>query len=415
MYRVNTISSFMEILEKIGIDNYVFRGQNEPYFSIEANGFRTYLGGWESDKIYDLDYIQKQFRRRVIKKLTDDEKKHFLAYCQHYGIPTNLVDFSYSPLVALFFACEGKEEIRFSPKDLVSFESWEELKSNKSKQEMLIHNMINEAEKPYHSKFAQVYLLRKERLIDISDLVLLLDGKNLFDELLKREKILEVFCKIVNKHFSLIKDEELKMGWLINIAEEFIRVFSDYQNDFLLDVYNLEEIKNIIENIKVGEKSEKSFWIRKLIQSIKASDGSDEDMLIGFIKEQTEEFPNDGITIPYIILLLKIIEIMKSMPSKIGLHFDIYFTYQPPELFDRISNQQGFFIYQPYLYENDGVYNYHELIVQKITPDITIEISDYKKVLHNLALLGISNGNVYGDIDNIAKTVLRTSTKWYDK
>ena len=96
--RVDSVSDYIKELEKLGIDDYIYRGQNEPYFGIRANGFRTYLGGWTSDKIYNIDEISKNYYDKIVSKLTAEEKKYFLAFCQHYGIPTNLIDFSYSPI-----------------------------------------------------------------------------------------------------------------------------------------------------------------------------------------------------------------------------------------------------------------------------------------------------------------------------
>ena len=32
-YTVDSISKYLSILEKYGIDKFVYRGQNEPYFS----------------------------------------------------------------------------------------------------------------------------------------------------------------------------------------------------------------------------------------------------------------------------------------------------------------------------------------------------------------------------------------------
>ena len=117
--KVSSVSEYIKELESLGIENYIFRGQNEPYFGIEANGFRPYMGGWTSDKVYNIDEISKDYYNKVVSKLTVEEKQYFLAFCQHYGIPTNLIDFSYSPLIALFFSCDGKQQPTFNLTELV--------------------------------------------------------------------------------------------------------------------------------------------------------------------------------------------------------------------------------------------------------------------------------------------------------
>ena len=42
---------------------------------------------------YNIDEISKNYYDKIVSKLTEEEKKYFLAFCQHYGIPTNLIDF----------------------------------------------------------------------------------------------------------------------------------------------------------------------------------------------------------------------------------------------------------------------------------------------------------------------------------
>ena len=412
---VNSISEFLAIIEKLGINNYIFRGQNEPYYGIKANGFREYGGGWDTDKIPDMNYIQNQFKNNILGKISVEEKEHFLAYCQHYGIQTNLIDFSYSPLVALFFACEGKADIKFAPRKLVEFENWDELLEDESKQKMLIENLVNEAKKTSFSQYAQVYLLKKERLIDISDLVRQLNGKNLFDELLKKQEIFLDFCRLVNRHFAFIKDEEMKMQWLVNMSKEYLRISRVYCESSNYPIDGVVGIEEALSRYKDKNDKNKHYRLLNFIKAIKEMEDSGEEFIINAICSQVDEFQNDSKSVPFLILFFKIIELLKNTPIKTKLHFDVYFTYRPPNLFERISNQQGLFIYQPYLYENDNTYNYHELIIQEVISDITIEINNYEKVLNDLALLGINYGTIYNDMDNVAKAVKKMSKRWMEK
>jgi len=92
----------------------------------------------------------------------------------------------------------------------------------------------------------------------------------------------------------------------------------------------------------------------------------------------------------------------------LNLDIDIYFTYQPPNLFNRIESQRGLFLYQPYIYSQEDIYNFKTLSVQNINPDIIIEIDNYSDMLNEMDQLGINLGTIYCDLDNIARSVVAT-------
>ena len=81
---------------------------------------------------YNIDEISKNYYDKIVSKLTEEEKKYFLAFCQHYGIPTNLIDFSYSPLIALFFSCQGKQPPTFNLAELIGSATIDDLKTDSS-------------------------------------------------------------------------------------------------------------------------------------------------------------------------------------------------------------------------------------------------------------------------------------------
>lgn len=404
-YNINKISSYFSILEENDISSYIYRGQNEPYFSIGASGFRPYQGGWDSDKIYDMEYLRSTFYNRIIGQISESEKKHFLAFCQHHGIPTNLVDMSFSPLVALFFACDGKSELNFSLSDLIGNETIENLEQDTSLQKKLIHNLINRASKTFHSPFAQVYMIKKERLIDITDIIIRLKGKNLFEELLTDEELALNLFELIKIHFKSINIDTLKV-WIKNLLKSYIEICELHESIISSELlYN--KVKNILShndefNIQDYEELSEVFTESSLIKSTIKTLFSLDTMTFN------SPISNTAFASIYTALMIEIFGTLKNLPRKINLELDIYFTYQPPELFGRISSQQSFFIYQPYVYTNDGVYDYYELNVQSIIPDIIIEIDNYQKILYELNILGINNGTIYGDFDNIAKAILRS-------
>ncbi len=404
-YKVDSISKYLAVLEENNISNYIYRGQNEPYFSIEASGFRPYMGGWSSDMIYDMPHVQTAFHDRVIGQLSSDEKKYFLAFCQHHGIPTNLVDVSYSPLVALFFACDGKGERKFTLSEFMGDKSIEDFEKDTTYHSIFIHNLINQAKKPFYSPFAQIYMLSKERLVNITDIIVELNDKNLFEELLVDEMLILKLFTLIKEHFRTINSTTLN-NWLGNILTIYI------------EICELNGISLLSDELYLSMKSSLSTGLddttyKGIVKILEKSYSKADVFQKLFSNEQLTKQKLDYATIAslYTAILVEILDTLKNAPRKINIELDIFFTYQPPQLFKRISSQQSFFIYQPYLYTNDGVYDYCELNIQSINPDILVEIDNYSNVLKELNLLGVDNGTIYGDIDNIAKSVLSSSGK----
>lgn len=107
------ISSVVDFLSKIppppdGLENY-FRGHKRASYELIPSLFRTTKPkpDWES---YGNDLIKEFLRNagRHLSSLPEDEFA-IIALAQHHGVPTDFLDWSLSPLVALFFAVEDLE------------------------------------------------------------------------------------------------------------------------------------------------------------------------------------------------------------------------------------------------------------------------------------------------------------------
>lgn len=414
--RVNSVSEYIKELEALGIENYIYRGQNEPYFGIQANGFRPYMGGWDTDKIYNIDEISKSYFEQVVSKLTAEEKEYFLAFCQHYGIPTNLIDFSYSPLIALFFACQGKQAPSFNLSELVGDLTVDALKKDSSAQQMLISNLINKLEKPMLSQYAQVYLLNKKWLVDITDILLQVGQNNFLESIYNNSDIrVQLIYRLVN----LFENSQMNIR---EIAECLIQIIECYRTNGTNlwgeyctkeDIANFETDED--ENLFSFQRRLKEEDLQEVIFSLYAYVYNEmEDERIPLESDIFDHYSEDGniyqlSAATYIMLLANLVQIFhndRNGSEKLILNLKIYFTYQPANLFDRINAQKGLFVYQPYFYSCDTVYDFNILSVQNIIPDVTIEINNYQAILSELDVLGINLGGVYGDLDNIAKSVV---------
>lgn len=83
-----------------------------------------------------------------------------------------------------------------------------------------------------------------------------------------------------------------------------------------------------------------------------------------------------------------------------------YFIYRTPYKFDRIKSQDGVFIYQGFInynFPNEGQYD--GMIVQKINPDITLQINNQAEILKDLDWMGINKKSLFGDFDSIAEYI----------
>jgi len=111
----HTIASwpaFVDIVQRwSGFRNWCFRGQADASWPLKCSLTRhievskVVNGAWERQETR----IHRIFRRKshlFLADLPGDDQLEWLALMQHHGAPTRLLDFTWSPYVAAFFALE---------------------------------------------------------------------------------------------------------------------------------------------------------------------------------------------------------------------------------------------------------------------------------------------------------------------
>jgi hypothetical protein len=116
-YKVIRIESWEEFIELVTdcYSNWAFRGQankNWPLFSSlsrHLRSFQIHLKIWAGQEERILRIFKRKAHHFLSHIPAPDDDFEWLALMQHHGAPTRLLDFTWSPYVAAFFALEEAE------------------------------------------------------------------------------------------------------------------------------------------------------------------------------------------------------------------------------------------------------------------------------------------------------------------
>lgn len=367
----------LKFFERLNQADYIFRGEGGAFpkrlsgaFRLNCNELkqgrnceecekRKYCRPYRDSTISlfpDFMVAVDEYYREISHELSDAEKANSIAFAQHHGLPTNLLDVTFYPLTALFMACH-KDQYRLKGKLTEGIQS------------------------------AFVYIF--EDYIDVTDIMNKYPDNTVVELLIQNNeyavgKMLDLLDGYSRKYLMSNKISAYIKQLCKNLHERF---YSDSP-----DVIIPEECKVISQKariamvscdlIELGAREAALNELRSAITKVK-----------GF-----ENLPAD----PYLAALIFYLR-CADMPKE-GDYMP-YMVYRPREIFRRARLQQGFFIVQPFkCIEDDGAYNKNRRIrlIQDIKHSKVIKINNPELILRQLDYIGINLGTMYGDHDNIA-------------
>ncbi|WP_066385448.1 FRG domain-containing protein [Neobacillus mesonae] len=262
--QVDNWQQFMEYISGLRLNDWIYRGQRSSSWNLQSSLYREITSFHENlDNKKCMKYEEQMIKEyygssplyspyELKEPRTDDSPQRFnyrletLSIMQHYGAPTRLLDWTYSPYIAAFFALDGAIEdfsiFALNVKELENFDK-ERFDENYSKIKQRIFSRIMKHNK--HFIFSFEPFQKNERIRRQQGLFIVPSVINkTFDEILNEYSIVD---GKLNKKFVAIKlifkKDAIKEYWLnlrrMNITHETIYPgFEGFCKALKLNIFN---------------------------------------------------------------------------------------------------------------------------------------------------------------------------------
>ena len=106
--KIKDIQSYVKlVLENAKKGQCVYRGHASKEWQLKSSIGRNEKYSIELEKSVFFQFKQNYYSYTTERPACDID---LLFLAQHYGLPTRLLDFTYNPMIALYFACESEPD-----------------------------------------------------------------------------------------------------------------------------------------------------------------------------------------------------------------------------------------------------------------------------------------------------------------
>ena len=97
-----------ELARKAARGNYLYRGEPKCYKRVSSSLYRQCAKTMADN--FDVTIVQEEILKEAKRFIREEDDDVILEQLQHFGYPTNLIDFTRDYHIALFFACDSQAE-----------------------------------------------------------------------------------------------------------------------------------------------------------------------------------------------------------------------------------------------------------------------------------------------------------------